>query len=169
MSRFPCWDFVNFRTAFEKRGERTIPTAKLPPTYLPSPPLDNLLVQRGEADIHAAGCRVPGAACRRREGRLSAFCASHLPQHPASPFSPSPVGKLLNETTGRLIDIGKSTYQKLLTQGYEVDMGAGTISPPSAGASASARSRAEASPRRRSGGDSGAGGGTRRRRLSTGG
>ena len=40
-------------------------------------------------------------------------------------------GKVLNVETDRTIAIGKSKYNELFLKGYEVDFGAGTITPPS--------------------------------------
>lgn len=53
---------------------------------------------------------------------------------------PSPLverGVVLNEATGRLIQIGKGTYTALVEQGYVVDVNKGTISPPPEAASGS--------------------------------
>jgi hypothetical protein len=115
-----------------------------------SPPQSNFLVQRGKAYAALLG----GAALlfAHQNFLLSSFLLSSFL-----------AGKLLNEATGRLIDIGKGTYQKLLAQGYEVDERAGTITPPSG-----ARPGPGAEASVRSAGGSSAGGRTRRR-LSAGG
>ena len=46
-------------------------------------------------------------------------------------------GLILNVDTGKTIQIGKVTYNKLTEKGYEVDLSAGTITPPSRRASGS--------------------------------
>jgi len=71
---------------------------------------------------------------------------------------PSPLverGVVLNEATGRLIQIGKGTYTALLEKGYVVDVNKGTISPPPEAASGG-------------GGSGGGKGGTNARRGSKG-
>lgn len=50
----------------------------------------------------------------------------------------------MNEASGRMIQIGKGTYNKLLREGYQVDTRQGVMTPPGARASA----RAATSPRR---------------------
>ena len=40
-------------------------------------------------------------------------------------------GLIVNEETNRLIGIGKGTYNKLVSQGWEVNEKMGVISPPS--------------------------------------
>lgn len=56
-------------------------------------------------------------------------------------------GMVLNEDTGRLIHIGKSTYKSLVEAGYVVDLQKGTVAPPGSG---EGKSRAPQSRRRKS-------------------
>ena len=42
-------------------------------------------------------------------------------------------GLILNEGTGRTIQIGKATYNKLVDAGYDVDRQRGVMTPPKSG------------------------------------
>ena len=74
----------------------------------------------------------------------------------AAALPPSPLverGLILNVATGKTIAIGKMTYNKLTQKGYEVDLQAGTITPPAvrprSSSSSGARSKSRSRSRRR--------------------
>lgn len=51
-------------------------------------------------------------------------------------------GLILNEATGRTIQIGKGTYVRLLHEGYSVDRAKGVMTPPPAARSSGGGGRA---------------------------
>lgn len=73
--------------------------------------------------------RTPVASAGRR-GQPS---GQHLatPQTPVSPLVQN--GMVYNEATGRTLQIGKVTYNKLLKEGYQIDERRGVLTPPPSG------------------------------------
>lgn len=70
----------------------------------------------------------------------------HLQGTPETPVSPLiQRGLVYNEATGRTIHIGKSTYNKLVMEGYEIDEARGILTPPPSGSSGQASGRSKLS------------------------
>jgi hypothetical protein len=110
-----------------------------------------LRAARGElaaAGLPPAGAAAPTAPAGRRVSvdRARRASAGREPATPvAAPAAPAPLaaaagappvsplverGMVLNEGTGRLVQIGKPTFKKLVAAGYVVDEAAGTLTPP---------------------------------------
>ncbi|KAK9803762.1 hypothetical protein WJX73_003874 [Symbiochloris irregularis] len=113
----------------------------------------------GDEDISPAP--IPSQRTEQRQQQSHSHTPSHQQArqrqpHSSSPSAGSPAqsnpstvledrGMLLNEATNRVVKVGGSTYQRLVSKGYQVDQHRGTLTPPKGGSggtpSTSRRSR----------------------------
>ena len=111
-----------------QREEPHRPSAAPPP---PPPP-------RALATTSAATPTPARSSLQQQRQQQSQSRSGSLPP-PLPPPPPPPLparsplvdrGLLLNEATGKTIKIGAATYNRLVLEGYTVDEGRGTLSPP---------------------------------------
>jgi hypothetical protein len=119
--------------------------------------------------------RTPHSRVHGRAGRGSRAAEQEpttpgVTETPPAPVQPSvsPLvqrGLVLNLSTGKTVQIGKGTYNRLMVAGYEFDEVAGTLTPPGGVKSGGLESATPASPGgRRSGSSAGRSGSSPRRR-----
>lgn len=140
------------KSAVQHDFQETMPEAAAAP-----PPR---LVTAEPVSAAAAAMAAPGTPLAATPAALAAAAAAgaRAAVAAAAATPPSPLterGLILNVETGKTIKIGKVTYNRLVEKGYDVDLIAGTITPPR-----------EAGGNGGSGGDSGSKGRARRRRSS---
>lgn len=92
--------------------------------------------QTGASADGESAHQTPVAAPQGRRGRPSGRQLG-TPQTPISPLVQN--GMVYNEATGRTLQIGKPTYNKLVSQGYQMDEQRGVLTPPPSGRASGGR------------------------------
>lgn len=112
--------------------------------------------RRKSGDSSTPRAHAPAGHPHVDVGAVPSFIAQPPPGTPISPLVHR--GLVLNADTGKTIQIGKGTYNRLVDAGYVMDPVAGTITPPPSGAHAKSGGGAKSS--------GGSGSGRRRRSRS---